>query len=63
VTDENWTTVANNVVAIYRRYYERVLAVDGVQLHAAEMYQEYVRKVMLLSIENNIKSWVHQRIS
>lgn len=60
--NNNWATVINNVVEIYRRYQERVLAVDGVQLHAAEMYQEYVREVVLLNLENNIESWVARRI-
>ncbi|PHH89142.1 hypothetical protein CDD83_6593 [Cordyceps sp. RAO-2017] len=38
--NDNWCRVVNDISAIYGRYQERVLAVDGVRLHAREMYQE-----------------------
>lgn len=59
--NDNWLTVVNDVVEIYRRYQQRILAVDGVQFHAAEMYQEYMREVVIVDIENS-DNWIEQRI-
>ncbi|KAJ5487608.1 hypothetical protein N7530_001908 [Penicillium desertorum] len=60
--NNNWATVVNTVLETYGRYQERVLAVDGVQIHAREMYQEFIREVVVPDIESS-ENWVQRRIS
>ncbi|KAA8652731.1 uncharacterized protein ATNIH1004_001636 [Aspergillus tanneri] len=60
--NENWSTVVNDVMEIYGHYQDRVLAVDGVQLHAREMYQEFVREVVVVDIENS-EYWILRRLN
>lgn len=62
VINRNWAHILNDIVRAYRRYQERVQAVDGVNIHPAEMYQEF----MLLVVTQNIgrsTDWMERRIN
>lgn len=59
--NSNWATVVQDVTTYYRHYQERVLAVDGAQINPAEMYQEFVREVVIQDIENSA-DWIRRRI-
>lgn len=59
--NRNWATVVNNVIDIYGRYQERVLAVDGTEIHPREMYQEYIAYVVVPDIEN-AENWIQRRL-
>lgn len=58
----NWATVVNDLIAIYGRYQERVFAVDNVRIYPREMYQEYVREVLLNQLEF-VVGYIHNRLT
>lgn len=61
VVNDNWAHIIQDVVDAYRRYAERVQAVDGVTIHPAEMYQEYVLNVVIHNLEDTDR-WMLRRI-
>lgn len=58
----NWANVVNSVRDELQHYQDRVLAVDGVQLHLAEQRTEYVRRVIVRNIES-VDNWLGRRIN
>jgi hypothetical protein len=61
-SQQQLATVVQDVTTYCRYYQESVLAVDDIRIHPAEMYQEFVREVVIQDIGNST-NWIERRMA